>query len=70
MPRRFRRANASTGFRAPTPVEFADVFVGNEMLDSESSRSFDIGVRQRLVDDALVADLDALFGRQVTGLSL
>ncbi len=42
------RANYGQGFRSPTPIEFADPFVGNPGLGPETSRSFDAGVVQRL----------------------
>ncbi len=49
--------NYATGFRAPTPVEFADPFVGNADLKEESSQSLDVGIRQSLADDAVTIEL-------------
>jgi vitamin B12 transporter len=42
------RGNYGQGFRAPTPSEFADPFVGNPDLVPESSQSVDAGFEQRL----------------------
>ena len=47
------RGNYGEGFRAPTPIEFADPFIGNPDLTPEQSRSFDLGVEQPLLDGAL-----------------
>ncbi len=40
------RANYGQGFRAPTPAEFADPFVGNPDLGAERSESVDAGLEQ------------------------
>lgn len=44
------RANYGEGFRAPTPVEFDDPYVGNADLGPEKSVSVDFGVEQSLLD--------------------
>jgi len=44
------RANYGEGFRAPTPSEFLDPFVGNPALGPEESASVDAGVDQRIGD--------------------
>lgn len=43
------RANYGEGFRAPTPAEFADPFVGNPDLGPETSQSLDAGVEQEIL---------------------
>ncbi|WP_309085221.1 TonB-dependent receptor domain-containing protein [Chelativorans sp.] len=57
-------ASAGTGFRAPSlyelfapPLSMGGVPVGNAALTPETSASFDIGIEQRFLDNALVADL-------------
>jgi vitamin B12 transporter len=47
-------ASHAVGFRAPTPIEFADPFVGNPDLTQEESESFDVGIRQSLLEGSLV----------------
>jgi vitamin B12 transporter len=42
------RANYGEGFRAATPAEFTDPFVGNTNLGPERSQSVDGGVEQRI----------------------
>jgi vitamin B12 transporter len=42
------RGNYGQGFRAPTPSEFADPFVGNPDLGPERSTSMDAGVEQAI----------------------
>ncbi len=49
------RGNYGEGFRAPTPAEFTDPFVGNPDLVPESSASVDAGVEQRF-GDAVTAE--------------
>ncbi|MCJ7872524.1 TonB-dependent receptor [Phaeobacter sp. J2-8] len=44
------RANAATGFRAPSGYELYDGFAGNSDLDPETSKSFDLGVEKRFGD--------------------
>jgi len=53
------RANYGEGFRAPTPVEFDDPFVGNPDLRPEESVSVDFGVEQDLLDGELNLTLTA-----------
>jgi vitamin B12 transporter len=48
------KANAGEGFRAPTPAEFTDPFVGNPNLGPERSRSLDAGVEQKIGDRVTV----------------
>jgi vitamin B12 transporter len=48
------RGNYGQGFRAPTPSEFLDPFVGNPDLGPEESESVDAGVEQRIGDRLLV----------------
>ncbi|MDH2325871.1 TonB-dependent receptor [Cereibacter sp. SYSU M97828] len=42
------RANAGTGFRAPSGYELYDPFSGNADLGPEKSRSYDLGIEQQL----------------------
>jgi vitamin B12 transporter len=50
------RGNFGEGIRAPTPVEFADPFVGNEDLKEERSTSYDVGMEQEFMEgDILLA---------------
>ena len=51
------RASYGEGFRAPKPSELFDPFVGAADLQAETSRSLDAGVRQPLLDGALVAEV-------------
>jgi vitamin B12 transporter len=44
------RANYGEGFRAPTPIEFADPFSGNPDLKPETSESVDVGVSQGFME--------------------
>ncbi|WP_417523547.1 TonB-dependent receptor plug domain-containing protein [Marinovum sp.] len=48
------RANAATGFRAPSGYELYDGFAGNPDLDPETSKSFDLGVEKRYGETAFV----------------
>jgi vitamin B12 transporter len=48
-------ANAGQGFRAATPSEFSDPFVGNPDLTPEFSGSYDAGAEQKLGDRVTVA---------------
>jgi len=43
------KANYGEGFRAPSPIEFFDPWVGNLNLTPEKSRSYDAGVEQSLL---------------------
>ena len=55
------RANIGTGQKTPTFTErfgfFPGQFIGNPNLDPESSTSFDIGIEQQFLNDALTLDL-------------
>jgi outer membrane cobalamin receptor len=44
------KANYGEGFRAPSPIEFFDPWVGNPALTPEKSRSYDAGVEQSLLE--------------------
>ena len=48
------RASYGEGFRAPSPSELLDPFVGNTDLSAETSRSRELGVEQRLADGRVV----------------
>ncbi|MHC4471322.1 MAG: TonB-dependent receptor plug domain-containing protein, partial [Planctomycetota bacterium] len=51
------RGNFGEGIRAPTPVEFADPFVGNEDLEEERSTSYDLGWEQELYEGDLLVSV-------------
>ena len=48
------RANAATGYRAPSNYELYDTFSGNPTLTPETSRSVDIGLEKRYGDAGFV----------------
>ena len=45
------RANAATGYRAPSAYELYDVWSGNAALTPETSRSFDFGIEKRFANN-------------------
>ncbi|MDU8913690.1 TonB-dependent receptor plug domain-containing protein [Aestuariicoccus sp. MJ-SS9] len=46
------RANAATGYRAPSNYELFAAFAGNPDLEPETSKSFDLGIEKRWGEDA------------------
>jgi len=63
------RASVGTAYKTPTFTErfgfFPGQFVGNPNLDPETSTSYDLGIEQRLLDDALVVEL-SLYSQELT----
>ena len=63
------RASIGTAYKTPTFTErfgfFPEQFIGNPDLDPETSVSYDLGIEQRLLDDALTVQL-SLYRQDLT----
>jgi vitamin B12 transporter len=51
------RASIGNGFRAPSGYELYDLYAGNDTLEPEKSRSYDLGVERKLGNQTLTATL-------------
>ena len=63
------RASVGTAYKTPTFTErfgfFPGQFIGNPNLDPETLTSYDFGIEQRLLDDALVLEA-SLYSQELT----